>query len=87
MPQSLQWRPVACGSAPSLAFGDGHHVILGITLAAVPTPEAIVREQVKELYERHRVAPVEADSYYPPEMESEKDRFGMALTRVDGDHL
>ena len=52
----------------------------------MPTPEVnrIMTAQLTELYERHRTFGEEPASYYPPEMEAEKHRFGMAVNHVDG---
>jgi glutaminase len=52
----------------------------------MPTPEVnrVMARQVSELYERHLIFGEQPASYYPPEMEAEKHRFGMALTHVDG---
>jgi glutaminase len=53
----------------------------------VPTPElnAVIRQQLEELYGKHRtIADDDVVSYYPPERESERDRFAIAVTALDG---
>lgn len=53
----------------------------------MPTPEenAIVRQQMEELHALHlTLGDEKVASYYPPEMESEAHRFGIAFTNVDG---
>src|SRR2546423_3423192 len=52
----------------------------------MPTPEVnrIMTAQLSELYERHLIFGDQPASYYPPEMEAEKHRLGMAITHVDG---
>lgn len=53
----------------------------------MPTPEqnAIVQQQMEELHALHlTLGDEEVVRYYPPEMESEAYRFGIAFTHVDG---
>lgn len=53
----------------------------------MPTPEidAIIWQQAKDLHERHLTLDYEeVDSYYPPQMEAERDRFGISYTALDG---
>ena len=53
----------------------------------MPTPEerAIVQQQVEELHALHlTLGDEQVVRYYPPEMESEAHRFGMAFTHIDG---
>jgi glutaminase len=56
----------------------------------MPTPEenAIIREQERELHERYSdLGYDDVVSYYPPQMEAERDRFAIAITSVDGSQL
>ncbi len=53
----------------------------------MPTPEenAVVRQQMEELHALHlRLGSKQVARYYPPEMESEGHRFGLAFTHIDG---
>jgi glutaminase len=51
----------------------------------MPADSKIVQQQIEEL-RQEQLARGDHDvvSYYPPELEAEKDRFGIALTDVDG---
>ncbi|MGB3634431.1 MAG: glutaminase A [Rubrobacteraceae bacterium] len=56
----------------------------------MPTPEenAVIQQQIEELHAQHlEIGAEQVASYYPPEMESEAHRFGMAFTNVDGDQF
>lgn len=44
----------------------------------------ILVEQLAELYDRHLRLGGQPADYYPPEWSAERDRFGMAVTRIDG---
>lgn len=53
----------------------------------MPTPEEnkVIQQQIEELHAQHlRIGEEQVVRYYPPGMESEADRFGMAFTNVDG---
>ena len=53
----------------------------------MPTPEqnAIVQQQMEELHALHlTLGDEQVARYYPPEMEAEANRFGIAFTHVDG---
>lgn len=53
----------------------------------MPMPEenAIVQQQIEELHALHSArGDAQIVSYYPPEMESEAHRVGMAFTHIDG---
>jgi hypothetical protein len=46
---------------------------------------AIVQQQIEELHALHlNLGDERVASYYPPEMESEAHRFGIASTHIDG---
>ena len=53
----------------------------------IPTPEqnAVVQRQMEELHALHlTLGDEQVVRYYPPEMEAEAHRFGIAFTHVDG---
>lgn len=53
----------------------------------MPNPEenAIVQQQMEELHAVHlTLGDEQVASYYPPEMEAEAHRFGIAFTHIDG---
>jgi glutaminase len=45
---------------------------------------ALVRARIEELHQRHRSAPVDVVSYYPPEAEDRPDVFGLSGVHVSG---
>jgi glutaminase len=52
----------------------------------MPTPDVndIMAAQLTELYERHLPVDEQPATYYPPAMESQRHRLGMAVNHVDG---